>query len=157
QLGALQGLLVHADQTLREEHVRVRLLHRQRDQLALHLDVLQRDGGGFLRGGHRRVVLAEVEQELREGHAGDDRVAEVARGGRRGGAPPDRRQDHVLALRRRGRGRDLRQERRERLVHAETRGGVIAEPCQDLGLTFERDRQRFVERDHPTDDRAWRR
>ena len=78
ELAALERLLLHADEALTEQRVRVCLLDRQRDELPLELDVLDRDLGELPRCLGRREVLAEVEQELGELDLSDEGVVQIS-------------------------------------------------------------------------------
>ena len=158
QLRALQGLLVHADETLGEVDVGVGLLDGLGDELALQLDVLQRDLGELARGLGRGRVLSEVEEQLGERDLSGQCLAKITRDRNRGRHAADvGAQDRRLTARRTDRRRQLRQQRREGLIHAVFGGGVVAEARQDIGLVLERDRDGFVDGDRTLGEHFTRR
>ena len=158
QLRALHRLLLDADETLAEERVGVRLLHRQRDQLALQLDVLDRHFGELPRGVGGRERLAEVEEELRELDLREEGIAELPGLDRVDVAPRQGGGDAgALAPRGAHKSAQLRKKGRQRLVHAEAGGGVVGERRLDSRLRLERNRDALVEGEHPPGGRLqWR-
>src|SRR5205814_1522799 len=152
---ASEPLPGHPDEALGKERVGVRLLHRERDELALELDVLDGHFGELPRRLGGREGLAEVEEELRELDLREESIGQLATRdaltGDAGGCRGD--EGDALAPRRGGGARELWEERGERLVHAIARCGVVIECRLDPRLSLEGDGDALVERQHPAGDR----
>src|SRR4029453_4153423 len=133
------------------ESIRVRFLYRRRDQLTLQLDVLDLDLRELAGRVGRREVLAEVEEELRQQKLGREAIAPRAVH-QSGLAAAGAGEYGVMAPGGADLRAQLRQERRESLIHSIARRSVGRKPLLDRRLTLERDRYALIERQRPSPD-----